>query len=239
MEAMTGITAQKMLGREDREYSLAFYHEKRPLLIDLVFAPPEEIRLWGYTSVKKKGVVIEAETALIRQETDIHSLWITAAPLFDEHGAVAGAIESVRDITGCRNAKDSSARYESRFRGLFEYSPLAVALFDLNGDFVEMNRTCRALLGSGKDVLWKDFNLFRGRILPPSAQEALARGVSTRFSVTPDLTRTESGGTVFPGLNLDILVIPLRNGQNHATNGFIMQFGEVRGTGGTMQPQVS
>jgi PAS domain S-box-containing protein len=239
MEAMTGITAQKMLGRGDREYSLAFYHEKRPLLIDLVFTPPEEIMLWGYDPVKKNGVVIEAETVLIRQETDIRSLWITAAPLFDEHGAVAGAIESVRDITGCRNAKDSSVRYESRFRGLFEYSPLAVALFDPNGDFVEMNRTCRALLGSGKDVLWKDFNLFRGRILPPSAQEGLARGVSARFSLAPDLTRGESGGTVFPSLNLDILVIPLRNGQNHATNGFIMQFGEVRGTGGTMQPQVS
>jgi PAS domain S-box-containing protein len=239
IEAMTGVTAQKMLGREDREHSLAFYPEKRPLLIDLVFAPREEIMLWGYNSVKKKGVIIEAETVLNRQEGDIRSLWITAAPLFDEHGAVAGAIESVRDITGCRNAKESSSRYESRFRGLFEHSPLAVALFDLNGEFIEMNRTCRALLGSGKDVLWKDFNLFRGRILPPSAQDALARGDSARFSMIPDLTRPEAGCSIFPCLNLDILVIPVRNEQNHSTNGFIMQFGEVRGTGGTLQPQVS
>ena len=226
MEAMTGISAQEMLGREDGEYSVAFYPEKRPLLIDLVFAPREEIMLWGYNSIKKKGVTIEAETVLTRQESDTHVLWTTAAPLFDEHGAVAGAIESVRDITGCRNAKDLSSRYESRFRGVFEHSPMAIALFDLNGDFIEMNRTCISLLGSGKDALWNGFNLFRGRILPISARGALARGESVRFSVSRDPAVEEAGKTVFPSLNLDIMVIPLRNKQNRSMNGFIMQFGK-------------
>ncbi len=239
MEAMTGVPAKKMLGREDREYSLAFYPERRPLLIDLVFAPREEIMLWGYNSVKKKGAVIEAETVLIRQEDDVCSLWVTAAPLFDERGAVAGAIESVRDVTGIRKAKDSSSRFESQFRGLFEHSPLAIALFDMNGDFIEMNRTCRSLLGPGADALWKDFNLLRGRILPPSTQDSLARGGNVRFSVSPDLARAGTAGTVFPSLNLDILVIPIRNRQNFSTYGFIMQFGEIHGTNGTIQTQVS
>ena len=225
MEAMTGISAQDMLGREDGEYSLAFYPEKRPLLIDLVFAPGEEIMLWGYHSIRKKGVTIEAETSFTRQDKEVCVLWTTAAPLFDEHGAVAGAIESVRDITGCRTAKESSIRYESRFRGLFEQSPLAIALFDLNGDFLEMNRTCMSMLGSGKDALWKSLNLFRGRVLPVSARDALERGESVRFCVSRDQAGEETGKTVFPSLNLDIMVIPLRNRQNRSMNGFIMQFG--------------
>ena len=239
IETMTGIPAKNMLGREDREYSLAFFPERRPLLIDLVFAPREEIMLWGYNSVKKKGAVLEAETTHIRQENDLRTLWVTAAPLFDERGAVAGAIESVRDITCIRKAKDSSNRFESQFRGLFEHSPLAIALFDTKGDFIEMNRTCRSLLGPGADAVWKDFNLFGGRILPPSAQDSLARGESVRFSVSRDLTRPGTAGTVFPALNLDILVIPLVRRQNLSMNGYIMQFGEAHGTGGTIQTQVS
>ncbi|HVP95482.1 MAG TPA: response regulator [Methanoregulaceae archaeon] len=238
MEALTGIPPQDMLGKEDQEYSLAFYHERRPHLIDLIFAPPEEIALWGYTSIKKKGAAIEAETVLARQGAEILSLWITAAPLFDEHGAVAGAIESVRDITGYKIAEDSGRRSESRFRGLFEHSPLAVAIFDEKGDFVEMNRTCRSLLGPGTGVLWKDFNLFRGRIIPPSAQGALAKGESFRFSVAPDLAYADAGA-VFSSLNLDIMVIPLRSGRNLPVSGFIMQFGEIHGACGTVQTQVS
>jgi PAS domain S-box-containing protein len=226
MEAMTGIPAHEMLGREDGEYSLALYGEKRPLLIDLVFAPREEIMLWGYYSIKKKGVTIEAETDLISRESEEHVIWTTAAPLFDEHGAVAGAIESVRDITSCRNAKELSSRYESRFSGLFEHSPLAIALFDLNGDFIEMNRTCMSLLGSGKDALWRGLNLFKGRVLPVSARDSLERGESVRFFVSRDQTGEETGKTVFPSLNLDIVVIPLRNKHNHSMNGFIMQFGK-------------
>lgn len=226
MEEMTGIPAQEMLGREDGEYALAFYEEKRPLLIDLVFAPREEIMLWGYYSIKKKGVTIEAETDFIKQESEGRVLWTTAAPLFDEQGAVAGAIESVRDITDCRNARELSSRYESRFRGLFEHSPQAIALFDFNGDFVEMNRTCTSLLGSGRDALWKGFNLFRGRVLPVSARDALERGESVRFFVSGDQSGEETGKTVFPLLNLDIMVIPLKNKQNRSMNGFIMQFGK-------------
>jgi PAS domain-containing protein len=239
MEAMTGVSTQKMLGKEDREYSDAFYHEKRPLLIDLVFASQEEIMLRGYTSIKRKGVTVEAETFLITREGKTRSFWVTAAPLFDEHGAVAGAIESVRDISADKNAKELSGRNESRFRGLFEHSALAIAVFDEDGDFVEMNRTCHELLGPKVDTSWKDFNLFRGRILSASDQEAMAKGENVRFSISRELPGTIAEDTVFPAGNLDIQVIPLLNRQNLPVYGFIMQFRETRGGNETLPTLVS
>ena len=37
IEEMTGVSAGEILGKNDHEYGIPFYGEKRPILIDLVF----------------------------------------------------------------------------------------------------------------------------------------------------------------------------------------------------------
>ncbi len=97
MEEMTGIKASDMLGKSDYEYSLPFYGIRRPLLIDLAFMSGEDIGK-NYHSVKKEGDIILAETdSPVKGET--RSLWGIARPLYDSEGNIAGAIESIRDIT--------------------------------------------------------------------------------------------------------------------------------------------
>ncbi|MCX6701239.1 MAG: histidine kinase, partial [Methanomicrobiales archaeon] len=54
IEEMTGISAKDIMGKRDHEYSLQFYRERRPILIDLIFNDSEEIRN-RYPFVIRKG----------------------------------------------------------------------------------------------------------------------------------------------------------------------------------------
>jgi len=97
IEEMTGIRAADMLGKDGFEYSLPFYGIRRPLLIDLVSMSGETIEK-NYHSVKKEGYILSAE-AEVPVKGKTRSLFGVARPLYDTQGNIAGAIESIRDIT--------------------------------------------------------------------------------------------------------------------------------------------
>jgi len=102
MEALTCVPASDMLGKGDFEYALPFYGERRPILIDLAIAAaadpdPDIVKRYHY--LRKEHGVIFAETFIPGFHKGPVHLWGTAAPLYDADGKVAGAIESIRDVT--------------------------------------------------------------------------------------------------------------------------------------------
>ena len=99
LEDLTGTKATSILGQGDYSYAQPFYGYKRPILIDFVFEKNEEI-IGKYKYLKKDGDKIFAETLIKRlhDRKDVY-LWGVAAPLYDTHGTITGAIESIRDIT--------------------------------------------------------------------------------------------------------------------------------------------
>jgi two-component system, cell cycle sensor histidine kinase and response regulator CckA len=104
-EEMTGFKAADMLGKDDYEYAIPFYGERRPILLDLVLKSAEEIeQLYPY--VKREGgkVIGEGFTRSLKR-ADAHMLGI-AAPLYDAKGNIVGAIEAVRDITEWRQLEE-------------------------------------------------------------------------------------------------------------------------------------
>jgi len=98
IEEMTGVPAQEMIGKGDHEYAIPFYGIRRPILIDLVFSPDQEIRQM-YSFVRAEGDVLTTETNNASPRGRNVILWGKAVPLYDTQGAVIGAIESIRDIT--------------------------------------------------------------------------------------------------------------------------------------------
>jgi PAS domain S-box-containing protein len=223
MEELTGVPAHQMLGRDEPDYSLAFYGKRRPLLIDLIFASDEEVMNCGYTGVRRKGTALIAEcTATL--PSGKKTLWGIATPLFDEQGAMAGAIESIRDISGVSDAEEARLQSEVKFRGIFEHSPVAIALFDEKGWLSEVNHPCRDLgfPGNGKDR----YNLFNSNILPPGRREALSRGEAVRFEIT---ARREECFPIKPSCHLDVLITPLFSPGNESSSGYIMQLRETPG----------
>jgi PAS domain S-box-containing protein len=103
IEEMTGVKAFEILGKGNYEYSLPFYGERRPMLIDLVFSTEEEIEQ-KYHFVKKEVDIFIAEADVILRGSN-RVVWGKASIQRDNKGSITGAIESIRDITERRQAE--------------------------------------------------------------------------------------------------------------------------------------
>jgi len=104
MERMTGVRAADMLGKGDYEYSVPFYGERRPILIDLVRIPQADLEN-KYTTMHRDGATLYGEAfAPLLQGTGRH-LFATTSILSDANGEIVGAIESIRDITDRKQAE--------------------------------------------------------------------------------------------------------------------------------------
>jgi PAS domain S-box-containing protein len=221
MEELTGVPAHQMLGRNELDYSIAFYGKRRPLLIDLIFSTDEEVMNCGYTGVKRRGNALIAECKAVLQSGK-KTLWGIATPLFDEQGAMAGAIESIRDISVVRKAEEARLQSDAKFRGIFEHSPVAIAMFDEKGWLSEVNNPCRELgfPGTGRGP----YNLFSGNILPSVRRDALSRGEAVRLEIA-------SGREICVPLkgssHLDVLITPLFSPHKESPSGYIVQLRET------------
>jgi len=109
-EKMTGVRASEILGKGNYEYTLPFYHERRPALIDLVLHDDPAVEA-KYPLLKKDGRTLVAEATIpFLYNGRGATIWFTATPLFNIHGTITGAIESVRDITGRKRAEMELSR---------------------------------------------------------------------------------------------------------------------------------
>lgn len=107
IEEMTGVEKEDILGRGDYEYAIPFYGEKRPILIDLVYYPQSEIRKW-YNVVERRGNALYVESFVPKARNGKGAYyWGIASLLVDREGNIVGAIETLRDITEQREAKEA------------------------------------------------------------------------------------------------------------------------------------
>jgi PAS domain S-box-containing protein len=156
-EEFTGAKSQDMLGKGNREYAVPFYGIRRPLLIDLVLTPSLQTDKM-FSSVKRiSGRLIgESYTSTIKcGEAYILAI---AAPLFDSEGRMVGAIESIRDITDCKQTEEEVRFSNATLRAQQEASPDGILIVDerrqilsYNRRFLEMWRIPQDLLDSGSD----------------------------------------------------------------------------------------
>ncbi len=108
MEELSGVKSETMMGKGDHEYAVPFYGARRPILIDLIIDSDEEIRRRYYSIIKREGDVLIAETEKARPRGKPAVLWSKATPLYNPKGEKIGAIESIRDITEFRKAKNAA-----------------------------------------------------------------------------------------------------------------------------------
>ncbi len=132
MEEMTKIPADQMIGKNNYEYALPFYHKRRPILIDLILSrdPSGAER---YPEIRKRDDSLISEI-LIPHFNDGRGayLWFTACPLYDAQGHLKGAIESIRDITERKKAEDALKQDEFYLETLVHlYQMSSVSLQEL------------------------------------------------------------------------------------------------------------
>ncbi len=95
---LTGVSAEDMLGRGDREYAIPFWGHRRPMLVDLALQWDEDVARM-YPSLEKKGDILVAQIQDPPFKAAPSYFWNSARKLYGANGNCIGAIEVFRDIT--------------------------------------------------------------------------------------------------------------------------------------------
>jgi PAS domain S-box-containing protein len=145
MERMTGIKAEAILGKGNYEYALPFYGVRRPLLIDLILKPDEEIEK-NYLFIKREGEVLLGEShVLLKGKPRV--IRAKAKPLYDGKGKVIGAIESIADVTERKRMEETIRESEKRYQELVENINDVIYIIDHEGRITYISQVVEQVFG--------------------------------------------------------------------------------------------
>jgi PAS domain S-box-containing protein len=107
IEEMTGVLKSEMLGKNNYEYALSFYGERRPILIDFILSELEEEHQKKYQDIKRTRDLLIAE-AFVPNAYGGRGAYVSgrASPLYDTHENLIGAVETIRNITERKKAEE-------------------------------------------------------------------------------------------------------------------------------------
>jgi signal transduction histidine kinase len=120
-EKITGIPAVAMVGTSN--HSQAFYKQKRPLLADLIVSgnADEAVKHYYHDKVRRSSLIpgaYEVEDFFPQLGESGRWLFFSAAPLHDEQGRIAGAIEVLQDFTKRKFAETDLYNVQARLEEL-------------------------------------------------------------------------------------------------------------------------
>ena len=140
IEEMTSVSKADMIGKGNYEYTLPFYGQRHPILIDLAFMPDAEFEKQRYDVIYRNGDTLDGEVYVPATYGGKGAyLWGTASRLRDGNGNIVGAIESIRDITNRKAAENALKESETLFRTLAEHAPMGISIMHSNFSFKYLN----------------------------------------------------------------------------------------------------
>jgi PAS domain S-box-containing protein len=157
IEEMTGVPAKEMIGKGNYEYAIPFYGERRPILIDLVYLPHEEVAQ-KYAHLQWTGDTLTGEAYTPALKDGARYLYATASALHDAQGNAVGAIETIRDITERMRVENELRESNEKLRLIFENAFDGISIYEEiptenRRILLECNERYCEMAGRGKEEL--------------------------------------------------------------------------------------
>ena len=154
-EKLTGAIAADMIGT--RRHRDVFYEESRLVLADLIVQKADEHDLIAFYKgkIERSRMVADGFEGIDffpRLGKRGKWLFFTAVPLKDLRGAIAGAMETVQDITEQRLAEKKRQDSEARYRLLFESANDAIFVLK-EGVIADCNRKALTLFNCPREAM--------------------------------------------------------------------------------------
>ena len=146
LEELTGVKSKDILGKDNYEHALAFWDERRPILADLAMEWDQTYED-RYPYVYREGHTLFTETFVPKIPQNGAHLWGKATALFDSHGNIVGAIETVRDVTTRKAMEEALRASAAKHQALVQSLPVGMISVDPNFHITEINAQGEKILG--------------------------------------------------------------------------------------------
>ena len=123
LEKLTQVSAEKVIGQGDYEYSFHITGERIPGLLDLIYATDAELEKYHYSKIKRRHNCIRGQIQVSGLKEKTTSLEMIASLLFDQNGQLSGAIQSLYDVRGLQDN-------DKKFHGLFDTADRGIIILE-------------------------------------------------------------------------------------------------------------
>ena len=123
MEELTKVSAEKVLGLGNYEYSVHTLGERIPGLLDLVFATDTELEKYHYSAIQRIHNCIRARIPVSGLNGKPATLEVIASLLFDQNGQLSGAVQSMNDTREMRQK-------DEKFHRLFDTTDHGIIILE-------------------------------------------------------------------------------------------------------------
>jgi len=204
LEVLSGLSADSMIGTKNQWK--AFYSSNRPVMADLIIDRSSDAEIIEHYGQKYKG---SSEDKELFAATDFFRdlggngkwLFFTASTFLDSEGEIAGAVETLQDVTEEKIADRKTQELSRIYRKILEFVPYPIVVYDNNGRVSYINPSFSNTFGWQLDAL-------KGRQLPfiPEGLEVETNEILSRLKKDKTLTRFETQRLTRDGKVLDVVL---------------------------------
>jgi len=159
IEKESGVSEVEVVGCSLSDCSRKIFGIPRLSLADYIISRDEGIEKW-YHNIIFEEKTVTAETQLNFGRSENRIVWIKASPMYDNEGAIIGAIETLRDITTIRSNEDALKKKTVELRetgrqlqNIIDFIPDPTFAIDKKGRVIAWNRAIERLTGTDADAI--------------------------------------------------------------------------------------